>query len=82
MTSATLALTAAAGLAAGVAQLPQAAAAPDAPLGSVGIPGPAYPGVPVPQDSTTGNGPGASDFVDAFVQSFSNPRLAPVGADD
>lgn len=81
-TSATLALTAAAGLAVGAAQLPQAAATPDAPLGSVGIPGPAYPGVPAPQDSTTGNGPGASDFVDAFVQSFSNPRLAPVGADD
>lgn len=80
--SAALALTAAAGLAAGASQVPPAAAAPDAPLGSLGVPGPSYPGVPAPQDSTTGNGPGATDFVDAFGQSFSDPRLAPVGADD
>ncbi|AGP29697.1 triacylglycerol lipase [Corynebacterium terpenotabidum Y-11] len=72
-------MLAAAGL---VIAAPHAVAAPDAPLGSVGIAGPAYPATPAPQDSTTGNGPGASDFIDAFVQSFANPRLAPVGADD
>lgn len=59
-----------------------ASAAPDAPLGAVGIPGPAYPGVPAPQESTTGTGPGARDFLDAFIQTVTAPRMAPVGAND
>lgn len=62
--------------------VPPAAAAPDAPLAAVGVPGPQYPEVPAPRDSTTGHGPGAVDAADAEAQSRENPRLAPVGADD
>lgn len=61
---------------------PHAAAGPVITVGSSDVPGATYPDVPSPQNTTTGEGPGAANFVDAFIQSFSQPRLAPVGTND
>ena len=42
----------------------------------------APPPAPGPRDTTIGVGPGAANFVDAFVQTLPSPALAPVGSND
>jgi triacylglycerol lipase len=57
---------------------PQAVAAPDAPLAAVGVPGPDYPAVPAPQDSTVPGDPAADPATDQSA----DPRATPPGAND